>query len=49
MGIMLGLLTGCGDKEERMETLVTLKRLLGAAPCLPLVTCGAKWTEKKRF
>ncbi len=29
MGIMLGLLTGCDDPEERLATLTTLKRLVG--------------------
>lgn len=29
MGIMLGLLTGCDDADERLATLTTLKRLIG--------------------
>lgn len=29
MGIMLGLLTGCDDADERLATLTTLKRLVG--------------------
>ena len=29
MGIMLGLLTGCDDPDERLATLTTLKRLIG--------------------
>ena len=29
MGILLGLLTGCDDADERLATLTTLKRLIG--------------------
>ena len=33
MGIMLGLLTGCDDAEERLATLTTLNRLVGKHQC----------------
>jgi len=33
MGIMLGLLTGCDDDKERLDTLTTLKRLVGKQIC----------------
>ncbi|KAL3153518.1 hypothetical protein ABBQ38_011849 [Trebouxia sp. C0009 RCD-2024] len=47
MGIMLGLLTGCDDADERLATLTTLKRLVVEGPKenLAVITATAGWQE----
>ncbi|KAL3142038.1 hypothetical protein ABBQ32_004670 [Trebouxia sp. C0010 RCD-2024] len=47
MGIMLGLLTGCDDGEERLATLTTLKRLIVEGPKenLAVITATPGWQE----
>lgn len=42
MGIMLGLLTGCDDADERLATLTTLKRLIGLAPHIGMVSVSCQ-------
>ncbi|DBA78126.1 TPA: hypothetical protein ACH3X2_008097 [Trebouxia sp. C0005] len=47
MGIMLGLLTGCDDNKERLDTLTTLKRLVVEGPKenLAVITSTPGWQE----
>ncbi|KAL0021859.1 hypothetical protein WJX77_009077 [Trebouxia sp. C0004] len=47
MGIMLGLLTGCDDDKERLDTLTTLKRLVVEGPKenLAVITSTPGWQE----